>query len=134
MGNSVPVPASSRKVRVSAFLVYADQRMVLQNSCLATVLTIQEGLNNSSLSWRAIVYTFLEDLMNFLGTGKYDYTVDLLKIISVMKILICAKKLIDKYASILSIWSGISSNTLYSLVTFGYLHKPTLNLPLHYLL
>lgn len=53
--------------------LFPDQRVVIHNSCLIVSLLIQEGLKNSSLAWRAVVYDFLENFRNLLKNGSKDY-------------------------------------------------------------
>ena len=42
---------------------------VIRNSLLAQSMLIQEGLNASSMKWRAIVYDFLDQILKYLGDG-----------------------------------------------------------------
>jgi hypothetical protein len=43
-------------------------------------MIVQAGLNASTLSWRAIVYDFLDELREVLGTGEEDYRISFLKV------------------------------------------------------
>lgn len=59
---------------------FPDQRSVLSNTLLVATMVVQQGLNASTLSWRALVYDFLDDLRRFLGTGPDDYKISFLKL------------------------------------------------------
>jgi len=59
---------------------FPDQRSVLSNTLLVGTMIVQQGLNASSLSWRALVYDFLADLRRFLGTGADDYQLSFVKL------------------------------------------------------
>jgi len=52
---------------------FPDQRSILSNTLLVGTMILQQGLNASTMSWRAPVYDFLEGLRRFLGTGEDDY-------------------------------------------------------------
>lgn len=52
---------------------FPDQRSVLSNTLLVGTMIVQQGLNASTLSWRTLVYDFLDDLRRFLDTGSDDY-------------------------------------------------------------
>jgi hypothetical protein len=52
---------------------FPDQRSVLSNTLLVGTMVVQHGLNASTLSWRTLVYDFLDDLRRFLDTGSDDY-------------------------------------------------------------
>jgi len=58
------------------------QMVVLHNSFLVQILLTQEGLNASSLRWRAIVYDFLEHCMLLLASGSQEYLKTFAKIAS----------------------------------------------------
>jgi hypothetical protein len=60
---------------------FPDQRSVLSNSILAGCLIVQEGLNKCSFRWRAIIYDFLDHLLDHLQTGSLEYGQTLGKII-----------------------------------------------------
>jgi hypothetical protein len=53
---------------------------VVRNTLLAQSMLMQEGLNASSLRWRAIVYTFIEQIRGFLKNGNQDFGLTLYKI------------------------------------------------------
>jgi hypothetical protein len=59
---------------------FPDQRSVLSNTLLVGTMIVQEGLNASALSWRRIVYDFLDDLRLFLDTGADDYKLRFVKL------------------------------------------------------
>lgn len=59
---------------------FLDQRTVLSNTLLVASMVVQQGLNASTLAWRAVVYDFLDDFMLFLGTGRDDFESSFLKI------------------------------------------------------
>lgn len=40
---------------------------------------MQEALNSSSLRWREVVYTFIEEIRSFLQTGSRDFGMTFLK-------------------------------------------------------
>lgn len=52
---------------------FPDQRSVLSNTLLVGTMIVQLGLNASTLSWRALVYDFLDDLRRFLDKGADSY-------------------------------------------------------------
>jgi len=52
---------------------FPDERAVLSNTLLVATMVVQEGLNASTMSWRALVYDFLDHLRRFLGNGVDDY-------------------------------------------------------------
>ena len=57
-----------------------DNRLVINNSCLAVLMLIQEGLNISNFKWRRVVFDFLGDYLAFLQNGSRDYVVSFCKI------------------------------------------------------
>ncbi len=57
-----------------------DQQSVLNNSCLAVTVLIQEALNDSNLLWKRIIYDFLEDFRSFLKDGSEKYKATFYKI------------------------------------------------------
>ncbi len=59
---------------------FPDQRSVLSNTLLVGTMIMQEGLNASTLSWRTLVYDFLDDLRGLLDTGKGDYRISFVKV------------------------------------------------------
>jgi hypothetical protein len=59
---------------------FPDQRSVLSNTLLVGTMIVQQGLNASTLSWRALVYDFLDDLRRFLDTGSDDYKLTFVKL------------------------------------------------------
>ncbi|MFA5056121.1 MAG: DUF5677 domain-containing protein [Dehalococcoidia bacterium] len=59
---------------------FPEQRSVLSNTIVVGVMIVQEGLNASTPSWRAIVYDFLEYLLEFVNTGDTDYMISFLKL------------------------------------------------------
>ena len=59
---------------------FPDQRSVLSNTLLVGTMTVQQGLNASTLSWRALVYDFLEALRRFLDAGSDDYKLSVVKL------------------------------------------------------
>lgn len=59
---------------------FPDQRSVLSNTLLAATMVVQQGLNASTLAWRALVYDFLDDFRRFLSTGADDFKVSFLKL------------------------------------------------------
>lgn len=59
-----------------------DSRLVLNNSCLAALLLVQEGLNISNFRWRRVVFDFLGDFLAFLQDASRKYAVTYCKIIS----------------------------------------------------
>jgi len=73
--------------------MFPDQRAVINNSCLAVVVIVQEGLNISSLLWRCIMFDFLDNFKIFLQNGSMDYKESFLKIGSLgPEFDICKKK------------------------------------------
>ena len=52
---------------------FPDQRPVLSNTLLVGLMLVQQGLNASSLRWRALVYGILDDMLKSLGTGEEEY-------------------------------------------------------------
>jgi hypothetical protein len=58
---------------------FAEQRSVLSNTLLIAKMTVQQGLNSSSLSWRVLVYDFLDHLLKLLDTGSEEYKISFLK-------------------------------------------------------
>ena len=52
---------------------FPDQRAVLANTFLVATMIVQEGLNSSSMRWRALVYGVFEDLRRFLDSGSTEY-------------------------------------------------------------
>lgn len=82
-----------RQTKLSTEEMFPDQRVVLNNSCLVVVVLIQEGLNTSTLLWRAIVYDFLDNYKKFLKDGSMNYQISFLKIGSLGQDFdICKKK------------------------------------------
>ena len=62
-------------------LAFPDQRAVLSNTLLVGTMIVQQGLNASTpLSWRALIYNFLDDLRRFLDTGADDYKLTFMKL------------------------------------------------------
>ncbi len=59
---------------------FPDHRSVLSNTLLITTMLIQEGLNASNISWRALIFNFLDELRRFLDSGEEDYKVSFLKL------------------------------------------------------
>jgi hypothetical protein len=59
---------------------FPEQRSVLSNTLLVAKMTVQQGLNSSNLSWRALVYDFLDHLMKLLDTGSEEYKTSSLKL------------------------------------------------------
>jgi hypothetical protein len=53
---------------------------VVKNSILVQSLLMQEGLNASTLRWRAIVYDFIEQVRRFPGDGNPDFRLTLYRI------------------------------------------------------
>lgn len=64
---------------------FPDQRSVLSNTMLVATMVVQQGLNASTLSWRAVVYDFLDDFIRFLDTGADDFKVSFLKLCEMFK-------------------------------------------------
>lgn len=60
--------------------IFPDQRSVLSNTLLVATMVVQEGLNASHMSWRTLVYDFLDELRNFLDNGTTEYRVTFLKL------------------------------------------------------
>lgn len=60
--------------------LFADQRTVLSNTLLVGTMVLQQALNASSPSWRALIYDFLSDLRRFLGDGSDDYKMSFVKL------------------------------------------------------
>jgi len=59
---------------------FPDHRSVLSNTLLVATMLVRQGLNASTLSWRALVHDFLDDLMRFLDTGAEDYKISFVKL------------------------------------------------------
>jgi hypothetical protein len=59
---------------------FPDQRSVISNTLLVGTMIVQQGLNASTLLWRALVYDFLDDLRRFIDTGAEDYQLSLVKL------------------------------------------------------
>lgn len=53
---------------------------VIRNSIMVQSLIIQEALNVSKMRWRAIVYDFLSQIREFLGTSDLQYQLTMYKI------------------------------------------------------
>lgn len=58
---------------------FGDQRVVLNNTVLIASMTLQEALNASTLSWRRVVYDSLAEILIFLGCGRAECFVPLVK-------------------------------------------------------
>lgn len=69
-----------RQTKLGTQEVFTDQKVVINNSCLAVVVLIQEGLNTSNLLWRGIIYDFLDNLRSFLLSGSEQYQLTFYKI------------------------------------------------------
>lgn len=52
---------------------FPDHRAVINNSLLIGCTIVQEGLNQSSLRWRRVVYDFLDHLIAHIRDGRADY-------------------------------------------------------------
>jgi hypothetical protein len=59
---------------------FPDQRVVLSNTLLVATMVVQLGMNASTLRWRAVVYDFLDELRDFLGTGSDTFKVTFVKL------------------------------------------------------
>ena len=59
---------------------FPDQRSVISNTLLVSTMIVQEGLSASTLTWRRIVYDFLDDLRLFLDKGADDYKLSFVKL------------------------------------------------------
>jgi hypothetical protein len=72
---------------------YPDQRSVLANTFLVATMIVQEGLNSSSLRWRALVYDMFENLRRFLDRGSTEYRQSLMKMASAVRqgVVMCQK-------------------------------------------
>lgn len=66
--------------KLTPSLLFPDQRSVLSNTLLVGTLILQEGLNACTLSWRSIVYDFLDNLRSFLDNGDVHYKITFIKI------------------------------------------------------
>lgn len=64
---------------------FPEQRFLLSNTLLVGMMIVQQGLNSSTLSWRALVYDFLDHLLKFLGTGSENYKISFLKLSSLLE-------------------------------------------------
>ena len=52
--------------KLSPAPVFPEQRSILSNTILVLTVLIQEGLNASSLSWRRILYDFIDEVRESL--------------------------------------------------------------------
>jgi hypothetical protein len=52
---------------------FPDQKILLHDTLLVATLIVQDGLDSSTMSWRAILYNALGDLREFLESGSLDY-------------------------------------------------------------
>ncbi len=59
---------------------FPDHRCVLSNTLLVATMLVQQGLNASTLSWRALVYDFLDDIRRLLDIGVEDYKLSFMKL------------------------------------------------------
>jgi len=69
-----------RQTKLSGKNYFVDQRLVINNSCIATALLINDGLSYSNLSWRAIIFDFLEYFLDFFKSGSKKYLISFYKI------------------------------------------------------
>ena len=60
--------------------MFPDQILVIHNSCLIVSMLIQEGLKNSNLAWRGVIYNFLDNFRDLFRNGSKDYLLIFLKI------------------------------------------------------
>jgi len=59
---------------------FPEHRVVLSNTLLVATMLVQQGLNSSTLSWRSLVYDFLDNLRRMLGNGDEEYKISFVKI------------------------------------------------------
>lgn len=65
---------------------FPDSATVFNNSVLVASMITQEILNSSSFRWRAVVYSFLENLRNALHTAEHvEYQIDFIKLGRIFK-------------------------------------------------
>ncbi|MHA1360817.1 MAG: DUF5677 domain-containing protein [Candidatus Helarchaeota archaeon] len=69
-----------RQTKLATEEIFTDQRVVINNSCLAVVVLIQEGLNICDLLWRRLVFDFLGNFRSFLISGSEKYKISFYKI------------------------------------------------------
>jgi len=74
-----------RQTKLSGRNFFIDQRSVINNSCLAVTILIQEGLTNSNLAWRGIIFDFLSDFRRFLVDGSKKYLISFYKIANLVQ-------------------------------------------------
>lgn len=55
--------------------------VVLRNSIIVQSMLTQDGMNGTTVGWRAIVYDFLEQIRRSLEDGSIDYADTLYKMI-----------------------------------------------------
>jgi len=61
---------------------FADERTILNNSCLIAQCILREGMNASGLIWQDFVTDMLNDFLVFLETGAKDYKTSFARITS----------------------------------------------------
>jgi hypothetical protein len=83
---------------------FPDQRPVLSNTLLVGSMMVQQGLNASSLRWRALVYNILEDMRRFVGTGEDKYSPRLAELV---RLSLGGARLADETSSSSSDGSGM---------------------------
>lgn len=59
---------------------FPDQRVVLSNTLLVSTVVVQLSMNASTLQWREVVYDFLDELRDFLGTGSDRFKATFVKL------------------------------------------------------
>jgi hypothetical protein len=55
---------------------------VVKNSILVQCVLVRESINVSSMRWRNFVWDFLDQIIEFIGTGNVEYQTTMLKIIN----------------------------------------------------
>ena len=69
-----------RETKLSGRDFFIDQRVIINNSCMAVIILINEGLSYSNLIWRRLTFDFLKNFMDFLENGSEKYKVSFYKI------------------------------------------------------
>jgi len=64
---------------------FPDQRSILSNTLLIATMIVQQCLNSSSLSWRTLVYDFLDHLLKILDSGSDEYKISFLKLVNLIR-------------------------------------------------
>ena len=66
--------------KLSGRKFFIDPKLVINNSCVVVALLINEGLSDSNLAWRRLVFDFISYFIDFLKSGSEEYKVSFYKI------------------------------------------------------